>query len=32
MRGKLRFKVKAVKIGSGQPKVRLTTQVTQRRR
>jgi von Willebrand factor type A domain len=32
VRGKLRFKVKAVKIGSGQPKVRLTTQVTQSRR
>jgi hypothetical protein len=32
VRGKLKFKVKAVKIGSAQPKVRLTTQVSQRRR
>jgi hypothetical protein len=32
VRGKLRFNVKAVKIGSGAPKVRLTTQVSQSRR
>ncbi len=31
VRGKLRFKVKAAKIGSGQPKVSLTTQVSQAR-
>jgi hypothetical protein len=31
VRGKLRFKVKAVTVGSGQPKVALTTQVTQAR-
>jgi hypothetical protein len=32
VRGKLHFKVKAAKIGSGQPKVSLTTQVSQARR
>jgi hypothetical protein len=32
VRGSLRFKVKATKIGSGQPKVTLTTQVSQSRR
>jgi von Willebrand factor type A domain len=31
VRGKLHFKVKAAKIGSGQPKVSLTTQVSQAR-
>ncbi len=30
-RGKLKFKVKAKKIGSGQPRVTLTTQVSQGR-
>jgi hypothetical protein len=32
VKGKLRFTVKAAKIGSGQPKVTLTTQVSQTRR
>jgi gas vesicle protein len=32
VKGKLRFTVKATKIGSGQPKVTLTTQVSQTRR
>jgi hypothetical protein len=32
VKGTLRFKVKAAKIGSGQPKVTLTTQVSQSRR
>jgi hypothetical protein len=32
VRGKLRFTVRATKIGSGAPQVALTTQVTQRRR
>jgi hypothetical protein len=32
VRGKLRFKVRATTIGSGQPKVMLTTQVSQSRR
>jgi hypothetical protein len=32
VRGKLRFKVKATTIGSGQPKATLTTQVSQSRR
>jgi hypothetical protein len=32
VRGRLRFNVKATKIGSGQPKVTLTTQVSQSRR
>jgi hypothetical protein len=32
VKGKLRFTVKATKIGSGQPKVTLTTQVSQSRR
>jgi hypothetical protein len=32
VKGKLRFTVKATKIGSGQPKVRLTTQVSQSRK
>jgi hypothetical protein len=31
VRGKLHFKVKAAKVGSGQPKVALTTQVSQAR-
>jgi hypothetical protein len=31
VRGKLRFKVKATTVGSGQPKVSLTTQVSQAR-
>ena len=31
VRGRLRFKVKAVTVGSGQPKVALTTQVSQAR-
>jgi hypothetical protein len=31
VRGKLRFKVKATTIGSGQPQVKLTTQVSQSR-
>jgi hypothetical protein len=32
VKGKLRFAVKATQIGSGQPKVTLTTQVSQTRR
>jgi hypothetical protein len=32
VRGKLRFTVKAAKLGSGAPKVALTTQVSQTRR
>jgi hypothetical protein len=32
VKGRLTFKVKAVKVGSGQPKVKLTTQVSQSRR
>ena len=32
VKGRLRFTVKATKIGSGQPKVTLTTQVSQSRR
>ena len=32
VKGKLRFTVKAAKIGSGTPKVKLTTQVSQTRR
>jgi hypothetical protein len=32
VKGKLRFTVKATKIGSGVPKVSLTTQVSQTRK
>jgi hypothetical protein len=31
-KGKLRFRVKATKVGSGQPKVTLTTQVSRGRK